>query len=612
MKKLASPIVPMVCSVLLSACATHPLPNSPTHITEAPRPTGSIPETVQQSAALPPPSAAPKMETYSVTVHKVPVQSLLFALARDAGLNVDVHPGIEGSVTLNALDQTLPQLLNRIQRQVDMRYEINGGTLTVLPDTPEWRNYKVDYVNIARSTSSSVNIATQISTAGGGAGSTASPAPTIGANGQPQQQQSAPANNGANGNGSNNSTTVVNNRSDNNFWYSLEKNIRDMLRASNLGDNPVDPLAAAPAGVAGGVPQNAQPQTPFDASAFGGAKAGGAAQRGSSVIVNAEGGLIAVRATGRQHEKIREFLDIVLGAAKRQVLIEATIIEVRLGDQYQQGINWQSLARGGLKLNQGALGSATIPSATNPGVFVMNYVNPTSRLGNIAATIELLESFGKVKVLSSPKISVMNNQTALLKVVDNNVFFSIKVTPAVRDLNGTIVSPATYESKLETVPVGFVMSVTPQISDTDEVTLNVRPTITRIVDYVNDPNPDLAKANVVSKVPVIQARELESLMKVSSGQIAVMGGLMQDSVDNTKDGIPVLSSVPLLGNLFAHRNENATKTELVIFMRPVVVKDASVNGDYKDYRYLLPGQAPDNAPYSEATPAPAPAKANGS
>ncbi|MQA41798.1 pilus (MSHA type) biogenesis protein MshL [Rugamonas aquatica] len=619
MKKLASPIVPMVCSVLLSACATHTLTKSPTHITEAPRAAGSIPETVQQSAALPPPSAAPKTETYSVTVHKVPVQSLLFALARDAGMNVDVHPGIEGTVTLNALDQTLPQLLTRIQRQVDMRYEINGTTLTVLPDSPEWRNYKVDYVNIARSTSSSVSIATQISTAGGGPSTASNPVASSGAsgNGQPQQQQqqqSAPASNGSGG--GNNSTTVVNNRSDNNFWYSLEKNIRDMLRASNLSDNPVDPLAAQAqqAGAAGGgAPQTAQPQTPFDAGAFGGAKSGASgAQRGSSVIVNAEGGLIAVRATARQHEKIREFLDVVLGAAKRQVLIEATIIEVRLGDQYQQGINWQSIARGGLKMNQGALGTAVLPTSTNPGVFVLNYTNPTSRLGNIAATIELLESFGKVKVLSSPKISVLNNQTALLKVVDNNVFFSIRVTPAVRDLNGTIVSPATYESRLETVPVGFVMSVTPQISDTDEVTLNVRPTITRIVDYVNDPNPDLAKAGVKSQVPVIQARELESLMKVSSGQVAVMGGLMQDSVDNAKEGIPLLSSVPVLGELFSHRNEKTTKTELVIFMRPVVVKDASVNGDYKDYRYLLPGQTVDNTPYGEAAPAPAPAKENGS
>jgi general secretion pathway protein D len=185
---------------------------------------------------------------------------------------------------------------------------------------------------------------------------------------------------------------------------------------------------------------------------------------------------------------------------------------------------------------------------------------------------------------------VLNNQTALLKVVDNNIFFTIKVTPAVLTTTGTIATPATYESKLETVPVGFVMSVTPQISEDDEVTLNVRPTITRVVGFVQDPNPELSKQNVVSKVPVIQARELESVMKVHSGQIAVMGGLMQDSVDNSKDGIPLLSSLPVVGNVFSYRNETASKTELVIFMRPVVVKDATMSGDYKDYRYLLPEQ----------------------
>jgi general secretion pathway protein D len=617
MNKLALTIVPVACSVLLGACATRSLPTSPTHVSEAPRPGGSIPEPVRQSAVLPPPKPTAKVETYSVTVHKVPVQSLLFALARDAGLNVDVHPSIEGMVTLNALDQTLPQLLSRIQRQVDMRYEINNGTLTVLPDTPEWRNYKIDYVNIARSTSSSVNIATQISTTGGGGGGASNPvgatASGSGTSNTGSNNQSSNSNN-ATSNGSNNSTTVVNNRSDNNFWFTLEKNIRDMLRSSNLNDNPVDPLA--------GVQQNAQQnqqgggqagqaqQAPaaFDTGAFGQSRNN--ANRPNSVIVNAEGGLIAVRATSRQHEKIREFVDIVLGAAKRQVLIEATVIEVRLNNNYQQGINWSSLSNSGLQMRQGQVGATILPSAVNPGtspgIFLLNYTNPTSRLGNIAATLELLESFGKVKVLSSPKISVMNNQTALLKVVDNNVFFSIKVTPVVLGINGTPTSPATYESKLETVPVGFVMSVTPQIADNDDVTINVRPTITRIVGTVNDPNPALADAKVTSAVPVIQARELESLMKIPSGQIAVMGGLMQDSVDNAKDSIPLLGSVPVIGDLFSYRNEKSSKTELVIFMRPIVVKDASVNGDYKDYRYLLPGEKPDTQPYPvpQAPPAP--------
>ncbi len=609
MKKFSSPLAPVVCSVLLSACASHSIPNSPLHITEAPPPAGSIPEPVQQSVALPPPKPAAKVETFSVTVHKVPVQSLLFALARDAGMNVDVHPGLEGTVTLNALDQTLPQLLSRIQRQVDMRYEINGSTLTVLPDTPEWRNYKVDYVNIARSTTSSVSIATQISTTGGGSGDNNQNAiqqatqnntqqQTLGPNGLPVQQPQQQYNSAQQGSGSNNSTTSVTNRSDNNFWYNLEKNIRDMLRASNLADNPVDPLATQQQSQQGGPGVfAAQPAAPDP----------NAARIKNSVIVNPEGGLIAVRATARQHEKIQQFLDVVLGAAKRQVLIEATIIEVKLSDNYQQGIDWKSVGKGGLTLTQQRIGSDNLPSGvkigTSPGVFLLNYANPTSRIGDITAAIQLLESFGKVKVLSSPKISVLNNQTALLKVVDNNVFFSIKVTPAVLNSSGGVSTPATYESTLQTVPVGFVMSVTPQISDSDDVTLNVRPTITRVVDYVKDPNPALV--NVPSQIPIIQAREMESIMRVSSGQVAVMGGLMQDSVDNKKDGIPGLSSLPLVGNLFSYRNENSTKTELVIFMRPVVVKDASINGDYKDYRYMLPGQKPDNEPY----PVP---KANGS
>jgi MSHA biogenesis protein MshL len=594
-----TPLHVSVCCAALAGCAAPSLPPSSSHLTAAPAAGGTIPDPVMRAAPLPAPKPSLKQETYSVTVNKVPVQSLLFALARDAGLNIDIHSGIEGSVTLNALDQTLPQLLARVARQVDMRYEIENGVLSVMPDTPVWRHYKVDYVNMARSTSSSVNIATQISTTGSGSASSAA-----GAN--PQNTSS----------GNNNSTSSVVNRSENNFWASLEKNLRDLLRDSTLNDPPTTiaslpqavpaPAAAlaattgatpgaTPGLTAGAPPATAgqtAPLTPPDnvLAAFSAGKKD-ADKNAPSVVVNAEGGLIAVRATGRQHEKIQQFLDIVLGSAKRQVLIEATILEVRLSDQYQQGINWSRL-RGGLSISQGQVGTATLPSGvavgTTPGIFSLNYLNPTSALGNVASAIQLLESYGKVKVLSSPKISVLNNQTAMLKVVDNNVFFTLKVTPAVIGVNGNVSAPATYESKLETVPVGFVMSVTPQIAENDEVTLNIRPTITRIVGYVQDPNPALAAEKVISKVPVIQAREMESILKVFSGETSVLGGLMQDSVDNSKDAIPGSSHLGFLGNLFSYRNETSTKTELVIFMRPVVVRSASVNGDYKQFRDLLP------------------------
>jgi MSHA biogenesis protein MshL len=626
MTKFAVPtsLFPLVCCAVLGGCAAPSLPISTGHIAEPAPVRGAIPETVQQSAALRPPEPSAKVETYSVTVYKVPVQSLLFALARDAGMNVDIHPGITGMVTLNAIDQTLPQLLTRISAQVDMRYEVNGKNLVVLPDTAYWRNYKVDYVNISRSTSSSVNIATQISTTGSGGGrssnsSNSSGTSTLNVSGTDSNRSvngngSANASGSESSSGNNNSTTSVWNRSDNNFWGSLEKNIREMLRESNRDDNQQQQQQQDQQAQQMQQQLQQQNQQPGQALApmqqqasQGTDNSGGAARQSSSrtssgtVIVNQEAGLIAVRATSRQHEKVQQFMDLVQSSAKRQVLIEATIVEVTLSDQYQQGINWSRVGGGTLTTSQGQVGSTTLASgvvpASSAGMFLASYVNANA---GISATIQLLESFGKVKVLSSPKISALNNQTALLKVVDNNVFFTIKVTPAVLSSTGTVTTPATYESQLETVPVGFVMSVTPQISESGEVTLNVRPTITRIVGYVQDPNPALADSDVVSKVPVIQAREMESILKVNSGQIAVMGGLMQDSVNNLKDSIPGLGSLPVIGNLFSYRNETSTKTELVIFMRPVVVKDASVNGDYKDYRYLLPDpNKPDTSPYSE-------------
>jgi len=131
------------------------------------------------------------------------------------------------------------------------------------------------------------------------------------------------------------------------------------------------------------------------------------------------------------------------------------------------------------------------------------------------------------------------------------------------------------------------MAVTPQISDSNTVTLNIRPSITSIVgEGVQDPNPDLS---IVSKIPVIRTREMESILRIDSGNIAVMGGLMEDKLDNSDQGLPSVSSIPILGNLFQNRNDSRVKTELVIFLRPVIVKDASLQGDYADYQGLLPG-----------------------
>jgi len=138
--------------------------------------------------------------------------------------------------------------------------------------------------------------------------------------------------------------------------------------------------------------------------------------------------------------------------------------------------------------------------------------------------------------------------------------------------------------------VGLVMNVTPNISDTDSVLFNLKPTVSRIIGYVNDPNPVLAAVNVVSRVPEIQTREIESVMKISTGQIAVMGGLIQDEASTNEDMVPWVNRIPVIGNLFGNRTLVSQKSELVIFLRPIVVRDASVDGDFRDYRQYLPGE----------------------
>jgi general secretion pathway protein D len=174
----------------------------------------------------------------------------------------------------------------------------------------------------------------------------------------------------------------------------------------------------------------------------------------------------------------------------------------------------------------------------------------------------------------------------MLKVVDNRVYFTVKADTVTNQSTST----TTFTTTQNVVPVGFIMNVTPQISDGDMVTLNVRPTVTRVIDTVLDPNPALAAARVTSVIPVTQTREMESVLKVASGQTAVLGGLMLDSFEGRREGLPIASRIPIFGDLVSNRNDNAVKSELVIFIRPLVVREASIEGDLAEYRRYLPSR----------------------
>ena len=363
-KSLVGAVVSAGLVLLLAACQVPPpqlREPSTGHVrTTAPVAEDDIPSPVKRTPFVPIPEPAQPQETYTVVVNEVPVKELLFALSRDASVNVDVHPKVDGLVTLNAVDQTLEQILDRIAHQTELRYEERNGTIVISPDTPFLRTYRLDYVNMSRDSSSEVKTSTKVSTTGGAEG----------------------------GDSGNTSDTTVTNTSNNRVWETVVNNLRLLVATEAVGDEESSTL--------------------------------------ETVIANPESGIIVVRATAKQHELVQAFLDEATANLHRQLLIEATIVEIELSDRYQSGVDWAGFANStGIDLSQSVLGAFVGASG---GAVTGLLLNAGTDLGtaeqDIQLTVRLLKEFGDTRVLSSPKVMGLNNQTAVLKVVDNEVYFS--------------------------------------------------------------------------------------------------------------------------------------------------------------------------------------------
>lgn len=587
MNKVLNPVPKALAlaSLLLAGCVPpQAFDTSPSHITQpAPPVVAPPPAPVKAAPALPPPKPAAPVPTYTVVVNDVPVKDLLFSIARDTQYNIDLHPGIAGNVSLNAVQEPLPAILDRIARQANLRYEMHGRTVSVMPDTPYVKTYTVNYVNVARNTTSTVGVAAQIASTGGSA--------TPGTAGG-----SATAAGGSGGAGGNSSTTTVSSQSNNDLWTVLADNIRTILAGTRAvtqsSEERAARLDAEKAARAERVSQAeaaskaGQGAAQLFATAFASQSAADARH---DVAVNPVAGTVTVLGTSRQHALVQEYLDSVMKSAQRQVLIEATIVEVTLNDQYRAGIDWsKTLAQGASGWRISTTPTSALASTLTPFI-TATYTNTGSNGFN--AAINLLESFGNTKVLSSPKLMALNNQTALLKVVNNLVYFSIDVQAGTTSSTGVVLTPATYTTTAHTVPVGIVMSVTPQIGEHGQVSLTVRPTITRKVGEVQDPNPALVTETerIRNFVPQIQVREMESLLQVQSGQTVILGGLIQDDTSNARDGLPVLSRPEGVGAVFGQHERINSQTELVIFLRPIVVNNPTLESEeLRQFQRLLP------------------------
>lgn len=521
-----------------------------------------IPDLVTDEAINVNPAETVAIQRYSVSAVQVPAAELLFNLAKNAAMQLDLSASVSGRVTINAIDQPLEQILQRVAQQLDVLYEVDGDVITVKPDTPFWKSYEVDYVNVTKRIQDTTVMKMSV-------GNTLE---------------------GFNVNRGNQSsefkldTTAVND-----FWVTLEENVSAMAKLEVKPVKTVSQLRSFDddrqrAG------QNL-PEAEWQMQAYiEGVETRSretlvstTSEEVDNVVVNKEAGLLTVYTNQRQHQQIARYLRDTLNRTNKQVLIEATVVEVALNDQHQAGVDWSAVTSSGsgsASITQSMLGKNL---STDP-----NFSINLASLGawDFSLGIKLLQQFGDTKVLSSPKIMAMNNQTALLKVVENEVYFTVDVNR--ESATSASAGYTTYETIVHSVPVGFMMHVTPFINDAGEVALNIRPTLSRIVGYVDDPNPDLAKEKIVSQVPVIQEREMDSVLRLRDEQTAIIGGLIQDSRNNQRQGIPGLMDIPWVGEAFSYRDDQLQKSELVIFIRPIIVKNPDIdNGDLQSMRPFL-------------------------
>ncbi len=306
----------------------------------------------------------------------------------------------------------------------------------------------------------------------------------------------------------------------------------------------------------------------------------------SSFTSNKSAGIISVFASSTDHELVQKYLDAVEKTSSAQVLIEAKVVEVTLSDQYKTGIEWSWLS--GRELSRATVGEDGEESSINitrrnlsiDGGFdtssAANMVFTGLMGGNLDLSVSALEEFGTTKTLSSPRIHAMNNQAASLNFADKLVYFEIDATQTSNTANSDNVVQ-TFTSEIKEEDVGVQLEIIPSINlKKREVVMKIKPTLSVKSNDVVDP---ASPPGIENLVPVIQSRELETVAKVESGNVIVIGGLMKEEQTNKDTGIPYLKDIPILGWLFKSSSKVSTVTETVIFIKATIVDSATPAND---------------------------------
>lgn len=552
----------LVSALVLASCATEPEEKQPLYKTsdaindvfgDALKTNAqpvNLPSDQDVQAALVPPininlpggSKADTEARFDIKVNRASAKQFFMGLVDGTPYNMIVDPKVSGRITLDLKNVTMQNVMNTVRDVYGYDYELQGKrNYRVYPNVMGTRIYKLNYLDIVRKGKSQVRVnsgqLTDVrggNTLGGGTGTTGSSTPL--SNNTRRGVQAS---------------TQIDTVTESEFWETFKTSINTIV-----GN-----------------------------------------KEGRSVVISPQSGIVVVRAMPPELRTVERFIRETENIVQRQVVLEAKIVEVNLSDKFQAGVNWSALAQSSNGTNSALfshVGGGSVFDASNNGLGTTNLKGNTGNLDpdnysgvlgsatsafggvftlalslgtDFTTFIELLKGQGDVQVLSSPKISTLNNTKAVIKVGQEE-FFVTNVNSNTAIATGT----SNTSNSIELTPFfsGVVLDVVPQISEDGRVTLFIHPTVSK-VDEQNKQVALTVTDTLVLPLAFSTVRESDTIINAQSGQVVVIGGLMQDKKVSFETSVPFFGDLPLVGSLFKHVRDETTKSELVILLKPIVV-----------------------------------------
>jgi MSHA biogenesis protein MshL len=465
------------------------------------------------------PATVADARLYSFRATGQSVRLALSQLATAYKLNIVVDQDVDGQVTVDLKDLPLEKVLEAVLEPLGLSWTWEDGLLRV--SRQETRTFSIDYLRLVRSGNGTSSSSVSLSSGGGGGGSTG------------------------------NSSSSIEQNDTINFWNELQEQLEAILERSD------DDYTGRER------PMETTVQTDRDTNITT-TLTQPIREKAGRLVIDRLSGTIQVTTTRARMKNVEDFIGRIKSGINRQVYIEAKVVEVQLNDEQSLGIDWNELDFGDLKVGTDLIvrnpagGFGALPP-TVAGTWIRSF---DGTLESIDAAIAALSEQGDVKVVSQPKVRTLNNQQAIVRVGTERTFFT--TTTTITPVAGGI-PIQTVTNTPSTINEGLVLSVTPQISASGEITMDVSPVLTNITG--TDTSPD-----GLSNAPVLDIKQSSTLVRMLDGETIVVGGLIQQAVSSTKRSVPLLGDIPGLGRLFSSTYDRDVSRELVIFLTPHIIR----------------------------------------